>query len=100
VASANLWSKFWTKRGRFTYLNLKPTIYEPDEFNLFRAKYETFNVMDDEDVDDGLKFYSKHATYPQVYVDGQLIGGLDSIRVPIYTFSFSKASACVYQCLF
>ncbi|KFD48798.1 hypothetical protein M514_10353 [Trichuris suis] len=42
--------------------------------------YETFNVLEDEDVREGLKKFSNWPTYPQVYVDGTLIGGLDVIR--------------------
>ncbi|CDW52196.1 Glutaredoxin and Thioredoxin domain containing pr otein [Trichuris trichiura] len=44
------------------------------------VNYETFNVLEDEDVREGLKKLSNWPTYPQVYVDGSLIGGLDVIR--------------------
>lgn len=41
--------------------------------------YETFDILQDEDVRQGLKIYSNWPTYPQVYVKGELIGGLDII---------------------
>lgn len=42
--------------------------------------YETFDILTDEDVRQGLKTYSNWPTYPQVYVKGSLIGGLDIIK--------------------
>lgn len=44
------------------------------------AKYETFDILEDEDVRQGLKTFSNWPTYPQVYVKGELIGGLDIIK--------------------
>lgn len=46
-----------------------------------RAKYETFDILQDEEVRQNLKTFSNWPTYPQVYVKGQLIGGLDIIKV-------------------
>ncbi len=42
--------------------------------------YETFDILSDEDVRQGLKTYSDWPTYPQVYVNGELQGGLDIIK--------------------
>lgn len=42
--------------------------------------YETFDILTDEEVRQGLKAYSDWPTYPQVYVKGELIGGLDIIK--------------------
>ncbi|XP_022220090.1 glutaredoxin 3 [Drosophila obscura] len=42
--------------------------------------YETFDILSDEEVRQGLKSYSDWPTYPQVYVKGELIGGLDIIK--------------------
>lgn len=44
------------------------------------VSYETFDILTDEDVRQGLKTYSDWPTYPQVYVAGELIGGLDIIK--------------------
>ena len=42
--------------------------------------YETFDIFSDEDVRQGLKKFSNWPTYPQVYVKGDLVGGLDIIK--------------------
>ena len=39
--------------------------------------YETFDILSDPDVRQGLKAFSKWPTYPQLYVKGELVGGLD-----------------------
>ncbi|CAK1543962.1 unnamed protein product [Leptosia nina] len=44
------------------------------------VQYETFDILMDEEVRQGLKVYSDWPTYPQVYVKGELIGGLDIIK--------------------
>jgi glutaredoxin-related protein len=40
----------------------------------------TFDILCDEEVRQGLKEYSDWPTYPQLYLDGELLGGLDVIR--------------------
>ncbi|KAE8590276.1 hypothetical protein XENTR_v10018003 [Xenopus tropicalis] len=42
--------------------------------------YETFDILEDEEVRQGLKAYSNWPTYPQLYVKGELVGGLDIIK--------------------
>lgn len=42
--------------------------------------YDTFDILGDEEVRQGLKTFSDWPTYPQVYVSGDLIGGLDIIK--------------------
>uniref|UniRef100_A0A2A4JEH4 Uncharacterized protein n=1 Tax=Heliothis virescens TaxID=7102 RepID=A0A2A4JEH4_HELVI len=42
--------------------------------------YDTFDILTDEEVRQGLKEYSDWPTYPQLYVKGELIGGLDIIK--------------------
>jgi len=42
--------------------------------------FETFDILEDEEVRQGLKVFSKWQTYPQVYAKGELIGGLDVIK--------------------
>uniref|UniRef100_A0A182SHE2 Uncharacterized protein n=1 Tax=Anopheles maculatus TaxID=74869 RepID=A0A182SHE2_9DIPT len=42
--------------------------------------YDTFDILTDEAVRQGLKTFSNWPTYPQVYVSGELIGGLDIIK--------------------
>ncbi|XP_004529649.1 glutaredoxin 3 [Ceratitis capitata] len=48
--------------------------------NATSLPYETFDILNDEEVRQGLKTYSDWPTYPQVYVKGELIGGLDIIK--------------------
>lgn len=48
--------------------------------NETNVPYETFDILTDEDVRQGLKTFSDWPTYPQVYVKGELQGGLDIIK--------------------
>ncbi|XP_017494171.1 PREDICTED: glutaredoxin 3 [Rhagoletis zephyria] len=48
--------------------------------NATNIPYETFDILNDEEVRQGLKTYSDWPTYPQVYAKGELIGGLDIIK--------------------
>jgi Grx4 family monothiol glutaredoxin len=45
------------------------------------AEYESFDILSDEEVRQGLKTYSNWPTYPQVYFKSELLGGIDIIRV-------------------
>lgn len=42
--------------------------------------YETFDILQDEQVRQGLKEYSEWPTYPQIYVKGEFVGGLDILK--------------------
>ena len=52
-----------------------------DIIGVFSVNYETFDILGDEEVRQGLKTFSNWPTYPQLYVKGELIGGLDIIKV-------------------
>lgn len=41
--------------------------------------FETFNILADPDVRQGLKEYSNWPTYPQLYVGGKFVGGCDIV---------------------
>lgn len=41
------------------------------------AKYSSFDVLADEDVRQGVKAYSNWPTFPQLYINGELVGGCD-----------------------
>jgi len=43
-------------------------------------KFSTFNILSDEEVRQGLKTLSNWPTYPQLYISGKLIGGLDIVK--------------------
>ncbi|NBC19675.1 MAG: Grx4 family monothiol glutaredoxin [Alphaproteobacteria bacterium] len=44
------------------------------------ADYVATNVLDDQDVREGIKVYSDWPTIPQLYVKGEFVGGCDIIR--------------------
>lgn len=44
------------------------------------SAYETVNVLADPELREGLKEYSEWPTFPQLYVDGKLVGGADIVR--------------------
>jgi monothiol glutaredoxin len=43
-------------------------------------KYQTINVLKDPDVREGIKQLSSWPTIPQLYVDGEFVGGCDIVR--------------------
>ncbi len=43
------------------------------------AAFETFNILADAEIRQGLKDYSSWPTYPQLYVDGKFVGGCDIV---------------------
>ena len=47
--------------------------------NQLSIGYESFNVFDDESVRQGIKDYANWPTIPQLYVDGEFIGGHDIV---------------------
>ncbi|MGD1855912.1 MAG: Grx4 family monothiol glutaredoxin [Leptolyngbyaceae cyanobacterium] len=51
--------------------------------NSLGASYETVDVLADYDVRQGIKEYSNWPTIPQVYIDGEFIGGSD-IMIELY----------------
>ncbi len=47
--------------------------------NAMNAKYNTFDILTDMDIRQGVKEYANWPTYPQLYVKGKMIGGNDII---------------------
>ncbi|MBK7582846.1 MAG: Grx4 family monothiol glutaredoxin [Myxococcales bacterium] len=41
--------------------------------------FRDVNILQDPDLRDGLKEYSSWPTFPQLYVDGKLVGGCDIV---------------------
>lgn len=41
--------------------------------------YASVNVLDDQEIRDGIKIYGDWPTIPQLYIDGELIGGCDIV---------------------
>jgi monothiol glutaredoxin len=44
------------------------------------AKYVAIDVLQDQDIREGIKQYANWPTIPQLYVKGEFIGGADIIR--------------------
>lgn len=42
-----------------------------------KARYTAFNVLADESIRQGIKVFSQWPTIPQLYIDGEFIGGAD-----------------------
>ena len=44
------------------------------------VQFGSFDILSDPAVREGLKAYSNWPTYPQLYVSGELVGGLDIVK--------------------
>ena len=42
--------------------------------------FGSYNILADAELREGLKEYASWPTYPQLYVDGKLVGGCDIVR--------------------
>lgn len=51
--------------------------------NMLGVPYETVDVLNDEAIRQGIKEYSAWPTIPQVYINGEFIGGSD-ILIELY----------------
>lgn len=51
--------------------------------NTFGVPYETIDVLSDPEIRQGVKEYSNWPTIPQVYINGEFIGGSD-IMIELY----------------
>jgi len=52
--------------------------------NELLSDYHTINVLEDPEIREGIKAYGEWPTIPQLYVEGELVGGADIIR-QLYT---------------
>ena len=44
------------------------------------VKFQAYNVLDDQDIREGIKSYANWPTIPQLYVKGEFVGGFDIVR--------------------
>ena len=51
--------------------------------NVLGVPYETFDVLEDPDIRQGIKEFSTWPTIPQVYINGEFVGGSD-ILIELY----------------
>lgn len=54
------------------------------------VSFETFNVLSDPEMREGIKVYSNWPTIPQLYLDGKFIGGCDIVTEMHQTGELSK----------
>ena len=47
--------------------------------NQLGANFETRNVLEDDELRQGIKEYSNWPTLPQLYINGEFIGGCDIV---------------------
>src|SRR5262249_41263491 len=59
--------------------------------NEVQPKYETVNILSDSALREGMKEFSNWPTFPQLYVDGQLVGGRDIVKEMDATGELHKA---------
>ncbi len=52
-------------------------------FNSLGVPYETMDVLADPDIRQGIKEYSNWPTIPQVYINGEFVGGSD-VLIELY----------------
>lgn len=44
------------------------------------TNFETVNILQDADIRQGMKEFTNWPTFPQLYVNGQFVGGCDIVR--------------------
>ncbi len=54
------------------------------------ASFKTFNILNDQEIRQGLKEYSQWPTFPQLYIKGELIGGNDIVTQLYQTGELQK----------
>lgn len=63
--------------------------------------FSSFDILSDDQVRQGLKKFSNWPTYPQLYVKGKLVGGLDILNemavrdLPVCAAGVEKMHGCV-----
>ncbi|BES93651.1 Glutaredoxin [Nesidiocoris tenuis] len=46
-------------------------------FNMHGVKFDSYNVLEDEQIRQGIKEFSNWPTIPQVFINGEFVGGCD-----------------------
>ena len=52
--------------------------------------FQSYNILEDQDLRQGLKEFSNWPTFPQLYVKGELVGGCDIVREMYETGELSQ----------
>ncbi len=58
--------------------------------NQLGVDYSSFNVFQDEHIREGIKEYANWPTIPQLYIDGEFIGGHDIVMQMLQNGSLEK----------
>jgi Grx4 family monothiol glutaredoxin len=53
-----------------------------------QVTFDSFDILEDEEVRQGLKAHSNWPTFPQVYIHGELVGGLDIVKEMVASGDF------------
>ncbi|MBD2177899.1 Grx4 family monothiol glutaredoxin [Pseudanabaena sp. FACHB-1998] len=48
-------------------------------FNSLGQPYDSANILEDNDLRQGMKEFSSWPTFPQIYIDGEFVGGCDIV---------------------
>lgn len=48
-------------------------------FDSLGQPYESVNILEDQELRQGMKEYSSWPTFPQIYIDGEFVGGCDIV---------------------
>lgn len=51
-----------------------------DIFDHLGADYKTVDVLSDPEIRDGIKQFTQWPTIPQIFIDGEFVGGCDIVR--------------------
>ena len=63
------------------------------------VRYGFFNILADDEVRQGLKEYSDWPTFPQLYVAGELVGGLDIVSAVLSFFRIGVGAEADSSCV-
>jgi glutaredoxin-related protein len=55
-------------------------LWSPYLITLSGIRYDSFDILSDEAIRNELKEYVSWPTYPMLFVDGKLLGGLDIVQ--------------------
>ena len=58
--------------------------------DFIKVSYKTINVLDNEEIRQGIKKYGNWPTIPQLYVQGTLLGGCDIIEEKFHSGNLEK----------
>ena len=63
------------------------------------VKYGFFNILADDEVRQGMKTFADWPTFPQLWVGGELVGGLDIVSFSHFSASLAAVRAYCHDCL-